>query len=237
MSFHSQKRAPQSGDWFHADAWLSFNSIQHWPDDQLAAIARDWQATPPKPTWIFEGRYEGYWKNNYKAEDWSEWQCRQQAWQTVFAGAFGHTYGHERLVGFGKDGWDWKKELDAPGARSMTHLAKFMASLSRDEFLSRMPDQSLLDGDEGKAERLKSNRITASRTPDGRFAMFYSANGRGIRVKLDKLGAGKAAALWFNPRTGQWNVGGAETESRKPLAQDILTGPGTPARVRSAHER
>ncbi len=230
MSFHPQKREPQSGDWFHADEWLSFNSIQHWPDDQLAIIARDWKATPAKPTWIFEGRYEGYYKSGFKAADWGEWQCRQQAWQTVFAGAFGHTYGHERVFGFGKDGWDWKKELDAPGARSMTHLAKFMATLGREEFLARVPDQSLLDGDEGKAGRLKSDRITASRTTDGTLVLCYSANGRPIGVKLDKLASGRATAAWFNPRTGRWHAGGLETETLQPFAEDLPAGHGAPVR-------
>ena len=236
LSFHPQKRAPQSGDWFHGDAWLSFNSIQHWPEDQLAAIARDWKAAPPKPTWIFEGRYEGYYKKPYQAAEWGEWQMRQQAWQTVFAGAFGHTYGHERVFGFGKDGWDWHAELAAPGARSMRHLATFMAALSREDFLSRVPDQSLLDGDEGKAERLKSNRLTASRNGPGTQAMIYSANGRPIRVKLEKLAPGKASASWFNPRTGHWkasgagNADGAESDARKPAAQDIPAGPGAPVR-------
>ena len=47
----------------------------------------------PKPTWIFEGRYEAYYRNNYKPEQWGEWQVRFQAYQSVFAGGFGFTYG------------------------------------------------------------------------------------------------------------------------------------------------
>ena len=69
-------------------------------------MASDWQRTPIKPTWLFEGRYEGYFKRGYCPEQWGEWQARLQAWQTVLAGAFGHTYGHERVFGFGRDGAD-----------------------------------------------------------------------------------------------------------------------------------
>ena len=87
---------------------------------------------------------------------------RLQPHQTVFAGAFGHTYGHERVFGFGKDRWDWKKELDTPGARSMTHLARFMNALKDGTLRDRVPDQSLVDG-EGKAERFRSDRVTAFR--------------------------------------------------------------------------
>ena len=116
MTYHPRKKAPQSSAWFHADPWLSFHGIQHWPEDQIAAVEHDWKLTPPKPTWLFEGRYEAYWKTK-EPEKWGAWQARFQAYQTVFAGAFGHTYGHERVFGFGKDGWDWNKELDSPGAR------------------------------------------------------------------------------------------------------------------------
>jgi hypothetical protein len=230
MSYHPPKKSPQSGDWFHNDGWLSFNSIQHWPEDQVSVILRDWQATPTKPTWIFEGRYEGYWKNNYKPEDWGQWQCRQQAWQTVVSGAFGHTYGHERVFGFGKDGADWKAALDAPGARSMTHLAKLMNYLGPANFLTRQADQSLLAGDEGQAERLTSDRITVTRTANGRFVLAYTASGRPIRLHMDKLAQGPLFAWWFNPRTGGFIQGGIESPSGHPFARDIASGPGTPPR-------
>ncbi len=56
MSFHPQKgvasqsRAnPQSSAWFDADAWLSFNSIQLWPEHQPEAVAHDRQLPPSKP--------------------------------------------------------------------------------------------------------------------------------------------------------------------------------------------
>ncbi len=235
MSYHSKKhqprfQSPQSGDWFHDDPWLAFNSVQHAPEDQMGASTRDWHRAPAKPTWLFEGRYEGYWKAGYKAEQWGEWQCRQQAWQTVFAGAFGHTYGHERVFGFGLDGWDWKKELDAPGARSMAPLAKFMNSLRTNTVRDRVADSTLVAGESGKAERLKSDYIAASRVPDGHLAMFYSANGRTIPVRMEKLAAGAMNQWWFNPRTGGWHAPGGEGDSFRPFARDIPSGPGQAVR-------
>lgn len=226
MSFHPQKPNPQSSAWFHDDAWLSFNSIQAWPESQIACITGDWIRTPAKPTWLFEGRYEGYWKSNYKPEQWGEWQCRHQAYQTVFAGAFGHTYGHERVFGFGRDGWDWTKALDAPGACCMTHLAKLMNGIGEQNLLARVPDQGLLAGEEGKAGRLASDRITAMRTAHGSLALIYSANGRKIRVRMDKFSKGAMSASWFNPRSGKWHVKGEEAEEQKPFAEALPAGPG-----------
>jgi len=126
----------------------------------------DWGLTPPKPTRVFEPRYEGYWKKPYTAADWGAWQTRQQAYQSVFAGGCGFTCGHERVFGFGQDGCDWRKVLDAPGASQMRHLAALLSGWSQADYLWRVPDQSLLDGDEGRAQRLASNRLTATRNGD-----------------------------------------------------------------------
>lgn len=233
ISYHPRKGAPQSAEWFHGDAWLAFNSIQEWPDRQRPHIAADWARTPVKPTWLFEGRYEGYWRGNYKAEDWGEWQVRQQAWQTVCAGAFGHTYGHERVFGFGFDRADWKAALEAPGARSVGHLARLMGRLSSDEFLGREPAPYLIDGDAGKAERLKSTAVVALRTGTPAKAFFYSANGRAVRVKTAQLAAGSLYAFWFDPRAGTWWRGAGAPAEAEPrwFARDIASGPGAAVRT------
>jgi hypothetical protein len=225
ISYHSRKGAPQSAVWFHGDGWLGINSIQEWPDQQLRHIRADRARTPAKPTWIFEGRYEGYWRGNYKAEDWGEWQVRQQAYQTVFAGAFGFTYGHERVFGFGFDRADWKGFLNTPGARSMTHLARLMAGFSASEAMTRIPDQDLIAGDEGKAGRVKSDYIAATRDAAGTKVMFYSAAGRPVKVRLDRLSPGPRFAFWFDPRSGQW-VGrrGEEQAASVWFARDIEAG-------------
>lgn len=233
MSFHPQKPNPQSSAWFHDDVWLNFNSIQAWPERQIRCISEDWAKTPAKPTWIFEGRYEAYYKGGYKPEQWGEWQCRQQAWQTVFAGAFGHTYGHEHIFSFGHEegGWDWMKELDAPGARSMTHLAGFMNALSEQNALTQQPDQGLIEGNEGKAERLRSDRLTAMRSRDGAFATVYSANGRTIKLKMARLAKGPFGAYWFNPRSGKWFDGEREQDEPAPFKKSIAGGAGAPVQA------
>jgi hypothetical protein len=235
ISYHPRKGAPQSGEFFHAERWLAFNSLQEWPERQVPRLTEDWARTPAKPTWLFEGRYEGYWKNNYKAGDWGEWQVRQQAYQTVLAGAFGHTYGHERVFGFGTDGADWTQHLDAPGARSMTHLAALMAAISPANALAREPDQTLIEGEAGQAERTTSNRITAARTQDGRQAICYTASGRPVRVRLERL-AGELAAGWFDPRRGRWHAeggggdAGGATGMARFFARGIRAGPGAAVR-------
>ncbi len=230
ITYHSQKTTPQSGDWFHEAPWLGFNSNQRWPEDQIDTILRDWSAHPPKPTWLIEGRYEAYWKNNYKPEQWGRWQVRQQAWQTVFAGAFGHAYGHEHVFGFGADGVDWRPHLDAPGAGDMAHLAALMNGLTRAQALDRAPAPSLLVGPAGAATRLTSDRVTVSATPAGDFVMAYAANGRTFTLAMDRLVKGLLDAFWFNPSDGRWFADGAGTDVRTPFARALRGGPGAAPR-------
>jgi hypothetical protein len=51
------------------------------------------------------------------------------------------------------------------GARNMTHLAALIQHVTRDELMSRVPAQELIDGDAGKAERLRSSYLAATTTP------------------------------------------------------------------------
>jgi hypothetical protein len=231
MTYHPPKSAPRSATWFPAEPWQTFDSIQAWPEAQIECVAKDLSLPQAKPTWLFEGRYEGFWKNKYKAGDWGDWQARQQAYQTAFAGAFGHTYGHERIYGFGSDGAEWAASLDAPGAKSMTHLARLMNAFAPQVRLGMVPDQSPIDGDEGKAERLRSDRVTAFRSESrGGVAAFYTANGRPVRVRADKLMAGPMNAWWFNPRTGGWATAKCESPEMAVHTPGVSTGPGSPAR-------
>jgi hypothetical protein len=242
MSYHPRKWMPNSSEWFHNDPWLDFNSAQDRPKDQTIAIKLDYGLNPTKPTWLFEGRYENYVRKN---EIYKDWQIRFQSYQTVFAGGFGITYGNMNIFDFNKrasnldepGGTDkvgkWENSLDDPGTIDMQHLLKLMTSLSNDQFLDRIPDQSLIDGDEGGmegAEGAISNRLQATRGRKGDYAMIYSASGRNIRLKMDRLTAPLMNAFWFNPRTGQWRIEDRDFTNRRPFVKNIPSGPGAPIR-------
>lgn len=222
MSYHPRKKAPNSSEWFHNDAWLDFNSIQEWPEDQIREIGKDYQLDPIKPTWLFEGRYEDY------KEEWKDWQIRYQAYQTVFAGGFGHTYGHERIWGFFEG---WETQLDDPGAWQMQHLYTLMTSMTKEDYLNRIPNQNLIIGDQGISERLTSTRIQATQGSKGRYAFIYSANGRNIHVKMDLLAQTQISGYWFNPRNGKWHKDGKEHDFPEPFEIEIKSGTGAPDRT------
>jgi len=196
LSYHPRKGGLNSSDWFNNDNWLSFNSIQEAPDIQIDEISHDYNLSPTKPTWLMEGRYEDYFGTS------DDWQVRFQAYQTIFAGGFGYTYGH---MGIWDLGSGWKSYMQDVGANDMCHLYTLMTSMTNTQFLSRVPDQSLIDGDKGSMtgnQGMYSSCIVATRAADGDHSMIYSANGRNIRVNMNKLSNTPKRALWFNPRTG-----------------------------------
>lgn len=233
ISYHPRKWAANSSEWFHDDPWLTFNSIQDTPYDQIKSLPHDYTLKPAKPTWLFEGRYEGAT---------SPWAIRYQAYQTVFAGAFGHTYGNEN--------WqipkNWREYMDLPGSKQMNFLYYISRKIwSKKQYLNRTPDQSLIigdagdtkgdgmtvgDGDGGPNDKQKGNatsdRITAIRDKNGDWAMVYSANGRSITLNLSRLSSGKKRAYWFNPRTGMWNKDGQSFEKQTPFLKNLKTGNG-----------
>ncbi|MCD6598358.1 MAG: glycoside hydrolase family 140 protein [Bacteroidales bacterium] len=233
ISFHPRKWAPNSSEWFHKDEWLAFNSIQDTPYDQIVSISYDYNLIPHKPSWLFEGRYEGAT---------SAWAVRYQAYQTVFAGGCGNTYGSEN--------WqfpsNWREIARLPGAKQMAHLYTVARKIWTDaQFLDRMPDQKLIVGDQGdtkgdgmtvgdgdggpslkKKANATSNRITAIRGANGKWAMVYSANGRNITLNLTHLYSGKMDAYWYNPRNGKWRVIDEEFTEPTPFISRLITGNG-----------
>jgi len=237
ISYHPQKWAPNSSEWFHNAKWLSFNSVQDQPSDQINAIIHDYNLKPVKPTWLFEGGYE---KRGDGEKMYNDWHVRFQAYQTVFAGGFGYTYGHMDIWHFSnkvpdldeknitaKESTEWEKSMDDPGANDMRHLLKLMTLWDNKQFLERIPDQSLIDGDKGKMtgwEGQISSCIQATRGSKGDYAMIYSADGSNFRVKMNRLAGKKMDAYWFDPRNGKWNVNGKEFDEQKPFKKNILSG-------------
>ena len=237
MSYHPRKWNPNSSEWFHNDSWLDFNSIQDQPKDQIAATELDYGLSPAKPTWLFEGGYESRARGD---EIYTDWQIRFQAYQTVFAGAFGTTYGSMNIYhfGIGVSGLDepvtseqssgWDASLNEAGASDMPHLYGLMTSMTNDQFLDRIPDQTLIDGDTGGmtgAEGTRSNCVQATRGAKGDYAMVYSANGRSIRLNMDRLSSPMMNAFWFSPRDGKWRVQDTDFADPKPFLENISGGP------------
>jgi hypothetical protein len=214
--------------WSHRD-WLDMNMLQssHFSDPtdflKRTGLAFGWTATrgyepirqeydslPTRPVVDGEPHWEDTPRNADETEAagrWDEVDIRNSAYQSVFAGAAGHSYGHVSIYAFvnakpnpGKGFFKfarapWNEALDAPGARQIGYVKSLM--LSRPYF-TRIPDQSIVIGDTGEG----SAHIIATRDRSGSYMMVYLPLGQPVTVDLTKLSGLKAEASWFDPRTG-----------------------------------
>lgn len=211
MTFHPHGGGTSS-QWYHGDAWLTFNMQQtgHGPANLPAGqkstwqkISDDYERTPTKPVMDGEPLYEDHpigfraaRENGYSFDA----HIRQRAYWHVFAGGFGHTYGHHSVWQMFAPGRRpingpllyWSEAIHRPGAAQMQYLRNLIESRP---FLSRVPDQSLV------VDALKGADYIAATRGDG-YAFIYSGQGRAFTVNLGRISGGRVTAWWFNPRNG-----------------------------------
>lgn len=154
----------------------------------------------PKPTLDAEAWYE----NNKDFCEGSAFNIRRRAYFTLFAGAFGHTYGAGGIWDGLNSGQDCSsKAMDAinyPGASHMGYLSDFLHGLGED-FLKLTPNQSIVV--EGNSDSYDSH-IQASAAYDNTFALIYSATDAPYKVNLSKLVGSTISGIWYNPRTNKY---------------------------------
>ena len=206
MSFHPQPDgASSSSAWFQQDDWLDFNMLQtgHCRDTPVWEMVSDnYARLPVKPVVNGENIYEEMpvCFNPKELGYASAYDVRKAAYGSVFAGAFGHTYGCGPVIWFSETTdhlfavfHTWRTALDLPAANEMKYLRALMESRP---FTERKPDQGLLAVDAGPpAEHIQA-------TSGNDYAFIYSAYGRTITIKPYKITGDSLSANWFNPRTG-----------------------------------
>lgn len=223
MTFHPRGRTASS-DWFHNESWLDFNMVQsghrrydqdtskneqkHYGEDNWKFMAADWDLKPVKPTIDGEPSYEGIPQGLHDITEprWTDADVRRYGYWSVFAGAFGYTYGQNSVMqmhskkdttsAYGSDEV-WSSAIHAPGASQMKYLKELM--LSRTDYIDRIPDQTLIV-DNGE----KYDRLLATRTDH--YAFIYNYTGRPMTVNMGKIKGSKVKASWFNPRNGETKI-------------------------------
>jgi len=156
----------------------------------------------PKPTLDAEAWYE----RNKDFCGGSAFNMRRRAYFTIFAGAFGHSYGAGGI-------WDGLAEADScsgtaleavhyPGARDMGYVSSFLHKLG-DDFLKLRPDQSLIL--EGNSDDYDTH-IQAAKASDDSFVLIYSASDAAYSVDVSELTESVPTAIWYNPRTNEYQA-------------------------------
>lgn len=215
MSFHTFGRT-QTSTWFHNASWLDINMFtsghrrydqddtpKKYGEDSWRYVLDDHSKLPLKPTIDGEPSFEATPQGLHDVTQpyWTSADARRYTYWSVFAGACGHSYGHNSVRQVYKQGEKpasgaktfFHEALDDTGAYHMQHIKNLV--LSR-PFFDRINDQSIVTGDEGE----KYDRILVTRGND--FLMAYTYTGRSFTIQMGKISGSEVHASWYNPRTG-----------------------------------
>jgi hypothetical protein len=197
MTYHPQGNT--SSSWFvHAEEWLQLNSIQsghaerHNPSCHYY-ISVDRARLPIKPVLNSEPCYEDHPVNWNRANGtFLEDEVRFAAYQSVFSGACGHTYGHYSVFMFHEKErpgvWadpqmlDWRESLHRPGAGQVGLLRNLI-----DEYGLLEPVPQLLH-----IAPPNSRAAVAGET-----VLIYLPQAGEIALNVNT-----SSAHWFNPKDG-----------------------------------
>lgn len=200
MGFHPA--GPGSTAWFfNNEPWLDFHGIHsshgrwvlNWPMVNYAYTMR-----PVRPVLDLETTYPELrlgWPPSVATDD----DARRSAYWAVFAGAAGHTYGHNSIwqmyspkyPGILSPRQYWYEALDAPSARQMGYLRQLM---EKHQFWTCRPDLSLLAFEQENPWEM----CLALR--GARSSLVYTPTGRELRINLERVGWPRVNAFWFDPR-------------------------------------
>lgn len=204
-----------SAEWFHDADWLDVNMRQngHAPEftGRYDRTRVDYDRTPVKPVLDGEPIYEDH-PVSFNAKELGHSiaaDVRRPLYWNLFAGAFGHTYGHHSVwqmwtperVPVNNPLMPWQEAILQPGAAQMQHGRALMESRP---FLARVPDPSVIVDTTIPTAMPGTGRYHFSATRDaaGTYAMVYAPVGRTFRVRMDVITGRQVKAWWFNPRTG-----------------------------------
>ena len=164
-----------------------------------------WNTTPTRPVLDLENHYEDIFIDLDKDNRmWDADDVRNGAYQAVFAGAAGATYGNWNV-------WQmhdthqpvmrpvtatWRESLSSTGSSQLFHLKNLM--LSR-PYLNRVPAPELVVDDSGEGEE----HVAATRDSEGRYLMVYAPFGRPVEVDLNGLSGTERRGWWFSPVDGE----------------------------------
>lgn len=245
MTFHPFGRT-SSAQWFHQADWLDFNMFQsgHRRYDQTrgdgddtaqASTAEDnWryveaglQLQPVKPILDAEPSYEEIPQGLHDPEEpwWKAPDVRRYAYWSVFAGACGHTYGHNSIMqmhsgeGIGAYGArkSWREGLKDDGFNQMRYLRRLVETFP---YFERIGDQSVIAGENG----VRYDRAIATRGDD--YLLVYTYTNRPMQIDLGKISGDTKNVWWYSPVDGSLEYVGAFANGVHTFGGDGVTGSG-----------
>jgi hypothetical protein len=246
MTYHPRGRTCSS-TWFNNAEWLDFNMYQsghrrygqrkgdgdysiaeNTEEDNWRYVEKAHTMTPLKPVVDGEPSYEDIPQglHDFNEVKWNANDVRRYAYWSVFAGAFGHTYGHNSIMQFYRPGIPsaygakraWYDCMEDAGFVQMKYIKKLMLAFP---FLERVPDQSIISGANGE----RYDRLIATRGND--YLLVYNFTGRTMQIDLSKISGAKKKCWWFNPKNGEVQyIGEFDGNKKVDFALDVAYNAG-----------
>lgn len=218
MTYHPRGRMT-SARWFADRDWIDFHMFQsgHRRYGQRTAKDKDYPIpdnteednwmyvdsvrayTPIKPVIDGEPIYEDIPQGLHDPKEplWGASDVRRYAYQSVFAGSFGHTYGHNAIMQFARPGTTgayfadvekkpWYIAINDPGRMQMKYLKQLILTFP---YYERIADNSVIL-DNGT----RYDRLICTRGND--YLMVYNHTGRPMKIDLSKI-SGKKKHIWI----------------------------------------
>lgn len=213
MTYHPSGHR-SSSMWFHYDRWLDFNMAQSNIEPfgtHYDLVRNDYAFRPAKPCLVGEPGYEDHpLTPRNEALCLNDYHVRVSAYEFVFAGACGHTYGCHSVWQF----WDpakrkphnspklpWRESLRLPGAEQMRNLRRLVESRP---FLTRIPDQSLIRS--GQRNRgpghIQATRDGSHGNADATYLMAYFSGPNEIKLDTSVIAGSSLRGWWYNTVDG-----------------------------------
>jgi len=196
--------------WTDQEAWISYVMLQSGhglTPKNYDLVQKEYNRKNPMPVWDGEPAYECMPTSWPVIKDFhGSWIVRKRAYWSLFAGSFGHTYGHSSVWCMisekEKDAvrqHTWFSALDCPGAWQVKILRDFLESL---DLSACEPAQDLLILQPMKKEDVLDEHVQACRHLEGNYACLYFPSGGREKIKTDALHGYNLYLWWFNPRDG-----------------------------------
>ena len=222
MTFHPRGRYT-SAKWWSQAPWIDFHMYQsghraygqrmgnkdypipdNTEEDCWMYVDSTWAYKPIKPVIDGEPSYEDIPIGLHFPEGprWQASDVRRYAYWDVFAGAFGHTYGHNAIMQMAKPGYavayadkskTWYEAQQDAGYQQMKYLKALMLSFP---FFERVPDQQIIASDNGR----QYDRLIATRGND--YLMVYNYTSRNMNIDLGKISGKQKNVWWMDASTG-----------------------------------
>ncbi len=222
MTFHPRGRTT-SAWWFNDREWMDFNMFQsghrrygqrngdgdytikdNTEEDNWRYVDMSFEKKPLRPCIDGEPSYEDIPQglHDFSAPRWQDYDVRRYAYWAVFAGAFGHTYGHNSVMQFIRPGVNasfgakkpWWEAMEDPGYNQMKYLKWLMLTFP---FTEGINDQGIIAGQNGE----RYDRVIANRGND--YMLVYNYSGKPMKIDLSKISGSKKNVWWMNPADGK----------------------------------